>query len=652
MEDDPLQEEPRHQATDPSGLLARLERLQADLQAQRDEVRLQLASLHRSLRLLDQRIVAVENSRFFRLLRWAGTWLGEGKARLGQILLHSPLHPVYLRLFGQRVWNQYNAWVAHEGARMPPPEYYQERAKQFRCRPLFSIVLPVHNPVREWLEAAVHSVEAQTYPHWELCACDDASLDPWVGQYFAEKAKAEPRVRLVTSAEHLGISGTLNRASMIARGDYLVFLDQDDVLSPYLLHYLAEFLQDTDADVIYTDEDRLDEAGHRVEPIFKPDWSPELLASCMYLGHCLVVSRRALEQAGWFRSEFDGSQDYDLALRLTEAGAVVGHVPRVLYHWRKHRGSTATHAASKPYAHQAGRRALEDAVRRRGWRATVEDGAVPHTYRLRWHLNDDPRASVIICSRNARLLKTCLRAIEGKSDYRNREIVIVQHLVGDQSLMEKVLEAAPYRRVRYEGPFNFSRMNNLGAAAATGDILVLLNDDVRPLDPGWLRSLVVQVQRPEVGVVGAKLLYRSGAVQHAGIALGVMEICGHPLRHTCGSPYWPWWDLVRDVSAVTGACVAVRKNVFEQLGGLDERFPVNYNDVDFCLRARQAGYRVIYEPAAVLRHYECKSRTAGTRYGERELWISRWGALLAKGDPYYNPNLTTMSEDASLRLEP
>lgn len=633
-------------------MVSRLEELRAELKAQSEDCRLKLEALDHGLHMLDRRVAAVEASRVFRIFRWVGNWLTDRKGKVGQLLLHSPLHPVYLKFFGRRAKYQYEAWVALERARRPSPEWYGKTARSFARRPLFSILLPVHQPRPEWLAKAVESVQAQSYPHWELCACDDASGEAWVGQYFAEKTKVEPRVRFVASTEHLGISGALNRAGELARGDYIVLLDQDDVFAPHLLYHLVERLQGGDADLLYTDEDRLDENGHRVDPIFKPDWSPELLAGCMYMGHCLAVSVKAIARVGWFRSEFDGSQDYDLVLRLTDARGVVLHIPHVLYHWRKHAGSTSARASSKPYAQQAARRALQEALRRRGWRAVVEETVAPHRFRLRWNIDGEPRASLIICSRTASLLKSCLRAIERNTTYRNREIIVVQHMVDELESMERLLATVPCQRVRYAGPFNFSKMSNLGASVAGGDVLVFLNDDVKPLIPDWLTNLVAQAQRPDVGVVGAKLLYPSGSIQHVGMAIGIMDGCGHPLRRTYGSRFWHWHEFTRDVSAVTGACLAIRRSVFEQLGGWDERFPMNYGDADLCLRARRAGYKVLCEPAAVLCHYECKSRSPGTLHGERALWHSRWGALLTQGDPFYNPNLTTTREDASLRFDP
>jgi O-antigen biosynthesis protein len=422
----------------------------------------------------------------------------------------------------------------------------------------------------------------------------------------------------------------------LARGEYIGFLDQDDVLAPFALQAVAEALQEGDADLIYSDEDRLDENGARVEPIFKPGWSPDLLLGCNYITHFLVANRRAIERAGWLRGEYDGSQDYDLVLRLTDGAAVVRHVPRVLYHWRKHAGSTAADTRAKPHTHAAGKRALEDAVRRRGWKASVEDGPLPNTYRVRWPVSGASKVSIVICTRSPQLAKRVVEAIGRMTEYRPYEIVLVEH---------EIETGLPAIRVPYAGPFHFARMNNLGAGRATGDILVFLNDDVEPLDRGWLTALVAQAERPEVGIAGAKLVYPSGAIQHAGMAVGIMEGVGHPYRDTFGSAWWHWLPFTRNVAAVTGACLAMRRAVFEQLGGFDEAFPVNYNDADLCLRARAAGYEVIYEPGAVLRHEECRTRTRGVRVAEMELWEERWGEWV---DRFYSPCLTREREDAGL----
>jgi GT2 family glycosyltransferase len=592
---------------------------------------------------LERRLIDIENSRFLRTLQWPGRFLGDWKGRLGQLLLHSALHPIYLKLVHPHLTaDRYRVWVESEPA---PGERIGSR------KPLISLILPVHNPRREWLDAAVASVLDQTYGCWQLCVCDDASEQDWVAGYFRARMSAEPRIRFVRSSERLGIAGALNRAGEHATGEYAGFLDQDDVLAPHALDCVAQAVQDSQPDLVYSDEDYLDNQGRRVQPIFKPAFSPDLLRCGMYLGHLLVVRNRTLREVGGFRAGYDGSQDYDLALRLAALPATIRHIPRVLYHWRQHPDSTALDTAAKPYTQAAGHKALSEAVARRDPQAVVTLGAFPNTYRVRWSIPANLRASLIVCSRNAKLLKRCLDAVEKHTAYAHREIVIVQHRTGDIAAMDRLLDACACVRVPYTGPFNFAAMNNLGARKATGDVLVFINDDVEPLESEWLTAMLAHANRREVGAVGAKLIYPSGAIQHAGIVIGVMEGAGHLHRNTFGSAYWNWLPFTRNVSAVTGACLAMRKKVFEELDGFDESFPVNYNDVDLCLRARQAGYEVIVEPAALLRHYECQSRQAGVRLEERYLFEQRWAAWLERGDPFYSPHLRRTLEDAGLELQ-
>ena len=594
---------------------------------------------------LDNRQLAFDNSRFFRLLRWPGRFLLDWKGRLGQLLLRSPLHPLYRRLAGPPAsLAEYGAWLDRERAGMMPPDWFTERVRGFLYRPLISIILPVYNPRREWLHAALESVLAQTYPCWELCICDDGSAEPWVCDYLSGRAAADPRLHFIRNDVNRGISAASNRAAELSSGEYVAFLDQDDLLPPYAIHYVVAALQSGAPELIYSDEDRLDENGRRVEPVFKPAWSPDLLLSGMYMGHFLVVRRSAADQAGWLRSACDGAQDYDLALRIADRASSIRHIPRVLYHWRKHPGSTAAHAAVKPYTQAAGLKALSDTLTRRQYDAVCEDGPLPNSYRVRWTVSRRPKVSLVICTRNARLLRLCVKAIAERTSYPNFELVFVEH--GVSTGVEGGI------CVPFVGPFDYARMNNAGAAAATGEILVFLNDDVEPLAADWLGRLVMHAGRPEVGIVGAKLLYPSGAIQHAGLALGIMKNgVGHLCRDTFGIKYWHWLPFARDVSAVTAACLAIRRDLFQRLGGFDMDFPVNYNDADLCLRVRQKGYTVIYEPAALLRHYEGRSRTGGVRYRERERWRERWSDWAERGDPYYNPNLSRTREDASLGLE-
>lgn len=627
-----------------------MDRNTTDFAQELAELQKRFEKLTRRCQDLESRLLHIENSLLFRLVRWPGRILVAWKQRLGHTLLHSPFHPLYLKLTGaETAARQYRLWLQRQASSTPPNDWFCNRAHQCRRRPLISIVMPVHNPRREWLQAAVESVLNQSYDRWELCVCDDASsLAPWVEDYFRRLSGGEPRIRFIRAGGKLGIAGASNLAGTLATGEYVGFLDQDDLLSPHALYHVATALQQSDADLIYSDEDHL-EGDSRTEPIFKPAWSPDLLLCCMYFGHFLVVGKSALDRAHWLQPGFDGSQDYDLALRLTDSGAVVRHIPRILYHWRKHPGSTALSNTAKPYTHTAGFAALANAVQRRQWAADVADGPVANSYRVRWHNSADWKASLIIVSRNPRLLAKCLSAIERHTAYANRELIIVHHKNGDQDAeMEQLLERTPATRLVYFGEFNFSTINNLGAGSATGQALIFLNDDVEPLDDGWLDELMAHVERPDVAIAGARLLYPRGAIQHAGLAVGIMQGAGHIYRDTFGSEWWKWLPFTRDVAAVTGACLAIRHTVFQELGGFDPDFPVNYNDADLCLRARQLGYRVVFEPAARLRHSECQTRTPGVRFEERERWEERWGEFLARGDPFYSAWLTKVRENCSL----
>ncbi len=570
----------------PQELLAIVESLDQAL-AQLDSQSRSLRRLLRHQRGLDDRVRAIEHSRLFRALKAGGRLLGGWNRRLGR----AAPQPVDASLYRQ--------WVQLEIVGTPPPDWFAERASRFRERPLFSILLPAGEPAPEWLEGAVNSVLGQHYPEWELWVWQSAPGETWVADCLARVSGQDRRIRLAASQ---------NPAVEAARGDYVLLLDSSDALAPHALHYVAEVLNQTQPDLIYSDEDRLDSQGRRCDPVFKPAWSPELLASGIYPGRLLVVSRQALEAAGGYRGSC-GEADHDLVLRLAERHPRVRHIPRVLCHRRK---------PPQPLPPRASRREVAG----------------------------QPLVSLIICSRNSRLLARCVKRLAKKTSYAAREVIVVQHTTGRAWPLPPGCRGVPY-----EGPFNFADMSNRGAQAARGEILLFVNDDVEPLAREWLACLVAQVQRPEVGVAGARLLYPSGAIQHAGIAVGIMEGSGHPGRGTAGSRCWPWLEMRRRVSAVTGACLAVRRAVFDQLGGFDASFAVNYNDVDFCLRARQAGLEVIYEPAAALMHWECRSRPPGSRHRERERFLERWAEIVETGDPYYNPNLTSAWEDASLELE-
>jgi GT2 family glycosyltransferase len=608
-----------------------------------------LEHLSKEITRLEDRLSRIENSLFFRLMRGVGLSALYRKRQFGHWLLHSRLHPFYLALRrAKSSLSVYTSWIECRESAFPSQEWHQREAESWLRNPVISVLMPTRNPRRAWLEAAVDSVAAQSYECWQLCVCDDASNETWVREYLEARATSDSRIRVIRSDIPLGISGALNLAGTIASGEYVAFLDHDDLLHHYALHYVAEAFQDPNIKVVYSDEDHLDELGRRVRPFFKPDWSPDLLLNCMYFGHLFAAARVVVDRVGWFRSCCDGSQDYDLALRITSESIRVRHIPLVLYHWREHAGSTAASVAAKPYTQSAGRKALEDALATAHTVAAVTEGPVPNTYYITRKIRQNQLVSIIICSRNPKLLGRCLRSLDRHTTYSNREIVVVRHETVPLATWDDVLGEFGARSVSYFNQFNFSRMCNLGVEASRGGILLFLNDDVQAIKSDWLEYMVAHAERPEIGVVGAKLIYPSGSIQHAGVVTAVGDGVGHIGRGIFASDEWPWLDLTRNVSAVTGACMGICRSLFTELGGFDVTFPVNYNDIDLCLRVRRSGYLIVYEPRCVLRHDECRTRVGGTRHIERERFHERWGDVLKTPDPYYSPSLNTVTEQIRL----
>lgn len=612
---------------DPDQLEKRLDRLER-----------RQKQLEYSLGTADAHIAALENSIVFRVLRRVGRPALDAKTRAAQWLRESRFHRWRLRFF-PGAQSAYASWInRYESV---------EQLPALARSPCFSILISVSQPRREWLEEAIASVRVQTYASWELSICYDPSLAPWLAEYLTAVERSDNRIHTIALPRNAGISAALNQAATLTNGDYLLVLHDSGRFAPDALRWLAAM---EPAQILYSDEDWLDEAGRRIEPIFKPDWSPDLLLSCMYIGRMMAVSRSAWQCARGFRSEYDGAQDYDLALRITGQPGAVKHLPRVLYHGRK-RSEPAETDPARELGRAAGRRALEDALRRRGTAGLVEDGPRPGVYQVRWKPSGSTLASLIICSRSPRLLNRCLGSVTACTAYPNREIVVVHHLgLEDAAAMQRVIDRYAAKRVPYPDAFHFARMNNLGSLAAAGGVLVFLNDDTEPLDGSWLERIAGQLERPEVGVVGARLLYPSGTLQHAGVTVGIGDGCGHIGRGAFSADYWPWLEMTRDVAAVTGACLAIRSDLFHKLGGFADEFPANYNDTDLCLRVRDAGYRVIYDAAIALRHYEGKTRRGSVTLREREDWYKRWAGWIEAGDPFYSPNLTREREDLSLRL--
>ena len=553
----------------------------------------------------------------------------------------------------------YGRWVARHTPDESALAGIAREVAALPLQPLISVVTPVYNTEPKWLRACIESVRRQVYPNWELCLCDDASTSTETIQTLRDY-EDDPRIRIRYLSVNAGISTASNSALTMALGEFVALLDHDDELRPEALAEVVKHLNaHPSTDVFYSDEDKLDLAGRRCDPYFKPDWSPDHFLSCMYTCHLMVIRRSVLEEIGGFRTGYEGAQDYDLLLRIVDRPdrpTAVHHIPRILYHWRKLPQSTASAGLAKPWALDAGRLALEDHVRRTGTDADVLPGGAPGLYRVRRRIRDTPLVSLIIPTAGlARasggttvdLLAQAIRSVVDKTSYERYEVILVLSGSGAATLLDttrRALEGTRHRVVSLErlGLFNFSASINAGVAAAEGEHLILFNDDLEVITPDWLTAMLEYSQEPGVGAVGPKLLYPDGRLQHVGIVLGVAGVAAHAYhQHPGVSPgYGGSVILARNYSAVTGACLMTRKQVFEEVGGFDERLPTDFNDVDYCLRLRRAGYRIVYTPWAQLYHHEAASFGARQHdIGELGEMRQRWSTII-DNDPYYNPNLT------------
>jgi GT2 family glycosyltransferase len=550
----------------------------------------------------------------------------------------------------------YRAWLAsHEPSASAST---RQRLAEFGTAhlPTITVVLPIYRPNLAHLARSIASVREQTYPRWQLSICDDGSADAGVRRLF-EELRGDCRLRISIHESNRGISAALNTALGVAAGDLVCFLDQDDEIHPDALAEIAlAVAREQDVDLLYTDEDKLDENGEHCEPFFKPDWSPDTLLSQMYVGHLLAARRSLVELVGGFRPPFDGSQDYDLVLRLSEQARRICHLPRVLYHWRKLEGSTSQRYTAKPWAHRAARAALQSALVRRGEQAEVVDGVVEGTFRVKRRIRRNALVSVIIPFRDgAELLQRCLDTLVREGGYENWEAILVdnQSWEPETSGFLCTLDDRRMRVEPYPHTFNYSALNNWAARQAKGELLLFLNSDIERGSAGWLAAMVEHAERPEVGAVGARLLYPEGCVQHGGVVVGIHGLAGHAFRFCpeAAAGYYGHAKIIRNWSAVTGACMMVRRGVFEEVGGFDEALRVAFNDIDFCLRVRERGYRIVYTPFAELLHNESMSRGVASDRQEIVTMLRRWGERLAT-DPYFNPNFSQRREDFVLSPTP
>jgi len=543
------------------------------------------------------------------------------------------------------------------------------RAAALLNPPLISILMPVYNPPQRWLLRAIESVRRQAYQNWELCLADDASTQPHVRATLERYAAEDKRIKVVFRPENGHISAASNSALEAATGEFCALLDHDDELAPHALLLVAEaILAVPDVEVIYSDEDKIDETGNRFDPHFKPDWNPDLLTGQNYLSHLTTYRTATLRAVHGFRRGFEGAQDWDLALRITERvkPEQIHHVPHVLYHWRAAEGSTALQLQEKEYAAQAARRALTEHFARTGQPVELSLVAGNHWRVRRPRPEPAPLVTLVIPTRNRReLLLACVESIFARTSYPNFEILIADNDSDDPELFayyERRKAQGRFTVLPCPGPFNYAAINNRGVAHAKGEIVGLLNNDLEVISPEWLDEMVAQAVRPGIGCVGAKLYYGDLRVQHAGVITGLGGVAGHVFKGiTKTDPGTPQFrpHLVQNLTAVTAACLLVRKAVYQQVGGMDAaHLTVAFNDVDFCLKVQAAGFRNLFTPHAELLHHESASRGAEDSpekvrrfQGEIDTIRSRWGERLLH-DPAYNPNLTLDSEDFGLAYPP
>ncbi len=546
--------------------------------------------------------------------------------------------------------NEYQLWLQ---SRRPSAEALEEARKTSRAfayRPLISIITPVFNTPANWLGEAIDSVLAQAYENWELILIDDGSTLPETLQLLDALPERDARIKIVRRNNTGGISEASNSGLEVAQGEWVGLFDHDDLLEPDALFEVVRHLQtNPQTDLIFSDEDKITEEG-LAAPQFKPDWSPDFLLSYNYLCHFTTIRREMVEKAGRFRPQFDGAQDYDLFLRVTEMTDRIHHLPRILYHWRRSESSTSDNIRRKPQALEAGRRAVEGHLRRRGEHGHVTVDWQTHAYWVKRELREPRRISIIIATRDRiDLLSRCIASITNKTSYPNYEIIVVDNESKSDEARE-YFRNFEHRLLHFQGPFNFSALNNLAVEQSTSPWLLFLNNDVEVIDSDWLTIMAEHVQRPEVGAVGARLLYPNDTVQHAGVILGVGGIAEHAFRHfPADSPgVCRQLQVTRNYSSVTGACLLTRREVFEQVGGFDEeRLPVTFSDVDLCLKMRRAGYLIVYTPFARLYHHESATRRRSVEALETEVMRERWPEYLER-DPYYNPNLSRERADFSL----
>ncbi len=558
----------------------------------------------------------------------------------------------------------YQKWIA---ANEPTEEELEEqRNHKFEHNPKISIIIPMYNTPVKFFGELVDSLINQTYTNWELCLADGSNEEnPELKDIYSK----DSRIKYKFLGENKGISGNTNEALTLATGDFIGLLDHDDILPVFSLYEVVKCINNhPEVDFIYTDEDKFEEVGgKRYDPYFKSDFGPDTLRANNYICHFSVFRKDLMEKLGGFRSDFDGAQDYDILLRMSEIAEHIYHIPKILYHWRVHELSTAKAGAhAKPYAYEAGKKAVQAHIDRLGLKGTVEAGNTLGTYKVNYEVIGNPKVSIIIPNKDyASTLKVCLKSIIKLTTYKNYEIIVVENNSTEDETFEyyKKIDGKDNIKVIYypEKVFNYSAIINFGVRNCTGDYVIQLNNDTELLTPNWLQEMIGFAQREDVGAVGVKMYYPDRTIQHAGIIVGIGGVAGHVFKNIPKNlhGYFSKDAMIQNLSAVTAACIMTPREIYDEVGYMDEEFKVAFNDVDFCLKIRETGKLIVYTPYVEFLHYESKSRgyedtvEKQQRFkGEIDRFYSKWQGFLDKGDPYYNINLRLDNDQCAIKEGP
>lgn len=563
----------------------------------------------------------------------------------------------------------YKYWIKENRITLPRYLELRKSLQTLEYKPLISIVMPVYNVDIKWIKEVVRSIKQQIYPNWELCIADDASPNENLKEYLRKLAN-DPRIKVTFREKNGHISEATNSALELVEGEFVALVDNDDIIHPQALIKIVKLLnQKPETDFIYSDEDKVDMNGKRVEPFFKPDWSPDLFMSTNYMSHLSVIRKDLIDKVGGFRKGYEGSQDYDLFLRIVEKTNRIEHIPDVLYSWRKIPGSTASEYSDKGYAQDTTIKALQDSLNRKNLKGDVYQGLFPGSFRVKYKIKGNPLVSIIIPTlEKYEYLERCISSILEKTTYDNFEIIIVDTGSKEEKVLEYYESLKQDKRIKipiWKERFNYSGVNNFGVKHAKGQYLLLLNNDTEIISPNWIEGMLEHAQRKEVGAVGVKLLYPNNTIQHAGVILGInggtgKGVAGHAFkyfpREIQGFPVQK--DIIKNYSAVTAACLMIDRRKYEEVRGLEEKFRIAFNDVDFCLKLLKKGYYNVYTPYVELYHHEsisvgtpeAKTRDNDEFSKEIDLMYKKWEKDLLN-DPFYNKNLTLKSEDFKISIE-